>query len=44
MKPEEKLAKVLTMIKEKNDEASVITTPWDQIDGKIGRASCRERV
>ena len=31
---EEKLAKVLTMIKEKNDEASVITTPWDQIDGK----------
>ena len=22
------------MIKEKNDEASVITTPWDQIDGK----------
>ncbi|MDY5180722.1 CobW family GTP-binding protein [Butyribacter sp.] len=32
---EEKLSKVLTMIKEKNDEASVITTPWDQIDGKI---------
>ena len=32
---EEKLAKVLTMIKEKNDEASVITTPWDEIDGKI---------
>ena len=31
---EEKLAKVLAMIKEKNDEASVITTPWDQIDGK----------
>ena len=31
---EEKLAKVLTMIKEKNDDASVITTPWDQIDGK----------
>ena len=31
---EEKLAKVLTMIKEKNNEASVITTPWDQIDGK----------
>ena len=31
---EEKLAKVLTMIKEKNDEASVIATPWDQIDGK----------
>ena len=31
---EEKLAKVLTMIKEKNDAASVITTPWDQIDGK----------
>lgn len=31
---EEKLAKVLTMIKEKNDEASVITTSWDQIDGK----------
>ena len=31
---EEKLAKVLTMIKEKNDEASVITTPWDEIDGK----------
>lgn len=32
---EEKLAKVLTMIKERNDEASVITTPWDEIDGKI---------
>ena len=31
---EEKLAKVLTMIREKNDEASIITTPWDQIDGK----------
>ena len=32
---EEKLAKVLTMIKERNDEASVITAPWDEIDGKI---------
>ena len=32
---EEKLAKVLTMIKERNDEAFVITTPWDEIDGKI---------
>ena len=32
---EEKLAKVRTMIKERNDEASVITTPWDEIDGKI---------
>ena len=31
---EEKLETVLKMIREKNDEASVITTPWDQINGK----------
>ncbi len=31
---EDKLNTVLEMIREKNDEASVITTPWDDIDGK----------
>ena len=31
---EEKLDTCLKMIREKNDEASVITTPWDDIDGK----------
>ncbi len=30
----DKLDKCLKMIREKNDEASVITTPWDEIDGK----------
>ncbi len=30
----EKLDTCLKMIREKNDEASVITTPWDEIDGK----------
>ncbi len=29
-----KLDAVLHMIREKNDEASIITTPWDKIDGK----------
>lgn len=31
---EEKLDKCLSLIREKNDEASVITTPWDDINGK----------
>ena len=30
----EKLDTCLKMIREKNDEASVITTPWDEINGK----------
>ena len=30
----DKLDKCLKMIREKNDEASVITTPWDDINGK----------
>lgn len=30
---EDKLEAVLTMMKEKNFEASIITTPWDDIDG-----------
>ena len=30
---EEKLATCLKMIREKNDEASVITTPWEEING-----------
>ncbi len=30
----DKLDKCLTMIREKNDEASVITTPWDEIKGE----------
>lgn len=32
---EEKLAKCVAQIKEKNDRATIITTPWDEIDGKI---------
>lgn len=31
---EEKLAKAIALIKEKNDEAVIITTPWDKLDGK----------
>lgn len=31
---EEKLSAALALIKEKNDKASIITTPWDEIDGK----------
>ena len=31
---EDKLDKCLKMIREKNDEASIITTPWDDINGK----------
>ena len=30
----DKLDKCLKMIREKNDEASIITTPWDEIEGK----------
>ena len=32
---EDKLAKCVAQIKEKNDRATIITTPWDEIDGKI---------
>lgn len=31
---DEKLDTCLKMIREKNDEASIITTPWDKIEGK----------
>ena len=31
---EEKLEMALHLIKEKNDKASIITTPWEEIDGK----------
>lgn len=31
---DEKLELALSLIKEKNDKASIITTPWDEIDGK----------
>jgi G3E family GTPase len=31
---EEKLSAVLTLIKEKNDKAAIITTQWDEISGK----------
>ncbi|MGM9946879.1 GTP-binding protein [Floccifex sp.] len=31
---EEKLKDVLHILKEHNDHAAIITTPWDQIDGK----------
>ena len=31
---EEKLEKALALIKEHNAKATIITTPWDQIDGK----------
>ena len=32
---EDKLAKGVAQIKEKYDRATIITTPWDEIDGKI---------
>ncbi len=31
---EEKLQTALSLIREKNDKATIITTPWDEIDGK----------
>lgn len=31
---DEKLNQCLTLIKEKNDKATIITTPWEEIDGK----------
>ena len=31
---DEKLELALSLIREKNDKASIITTPWEQIDGK----------
>ena len=32
---EDKLEKCVAQIKEKNDRATIITTPWEEIDGKI---------
>ena len=32
---EEKLAEAVAMIKEHNAKATIITTPWDRIDGKL---------
>lgn len=32
---EDKLEKCVAQIKEKNERATVITTPWDEIDGKV---------
>ena len=32
---EDKLEKCVAQIKEKNERATIITTPWDEIDGKI---------
>ncbi len=32
---DEKLAKCVAQIKEKNERATIITTPWEEIDGKI---------
>ncbi len=31
---QEKLDEVLVMLREKNDKATIITTPWDDLDGK----------
>ena len=31
---EEKLSKAIALLKEKNDDAVIITTPWDKLDGK----------
>ena len=31
---DEKLDAALALIREKNDKATIITTPWDEIDGK----------
>ena len=31
---QEKLDEILTMLREKNDKATIITTPWDDLDGK----------
>lgn len=33
--PENRLETVINMIKEVNPDASIITTPWDEIDGKV---------
>ena len=32
---DEKLATALSLLREKNSEAVIITTPWDQLDGKL---------
>ena len=32
---DEKLAAALALLREKNSEATIITTPWDQLDGKL---------
>ncbi len=32
---EEKLAKAIALLREKNEKATIITTPWEQLDGKM---------
>ena len=32
---EEKLAKAISLLREKNEKATIITTPWEQLDGKL---------
>ncbi len=32
---DEKLATALALLREKNGEAAIITTPWDELDGKL---------
>ena len=32
---DEKLAAALSLLREKNEKAAIITTPWDQLDGKV---------
>ncbi|MDO4868673.1 MAG: GTP-binding protein [Bacillota bacterium] len=32
--PQDRLDKVIALIREHNDHAAIVTTPWDQIDGK----------
>ena len=40
---EEKLAEAVALLKEKNPKATVITTPWDALDGKQILAAMEER-
>ena len=32
---EEKLATAISLLREKNEKATIITTPWEQLDGKV---------
>ncbi|MBY0759005.1 GTP-binding protein [Sellimonas caecigallum] len=40
---EEKLKEAVAMIREKNPDASVITTPWDKLDGEVIRKALEHR-